>query len=269
MNSFLSSTPVKDLEDWFLAKLRLAFPKEVYTLIGHEADQEFEPVPYDFVRVIYTGMTNRKLTGFVENRYSFQVVYSSHLPNSLLPHRRALAMLELGRETLFEQRPVGLLNAFPLQLESERLGKAKKGCDCGPVYVQNWNAYNKVQSEIIPSADPCFGEKDSLIPLPTDYISPINNQYYQGINPKFNVNLPISNGNLTNQFPTWTLIPNATPPFNNPRFYWDNGEWVIYPNFDPNLPETYGNLPFIPFKFIKSISGTILDYKTGFILANI
>jgi hypothetical protein len=220
-------------------------------------------------------MSVRRFSGkqYVENNFGFQIVYSSNLPNTILPHRRALAMLELGRKTLSDLIPVGLLNPFPLQLESEKLGKSKKGCNCGPVYIQNWNVYNKVASEIIANPDPCFGEINATIPTPVDYISPINSQYYQAPNTGYNPLLPISNGNTQYIWngTDWILNLNFNPLnfIPNPRWYYDaaTGTWIEYPYFDSTRAETYdGNIPFTVKTFIKNFGLFVYDKPTDQLL---
>jgi hypothetical protein len=264
---FTSGEPVKAIEDWLLGILRAAFPKEVYVIIGFKVDEELEPVPYDRVMIIYSGMNYRHYEKYNRNDFGFQIVYTSHLASTMLPHRRALAMLEKGREALIEKTPVGLLNPLPLQLKSEALGKNKKGCDCGPSYVQNWQISNEVSTAIIPNFDPCFGEPNSTIPAPVDYVTPIDTQYYSGVNPIYIITNVITNGNTTYIWDgaNWILNPNYNPnlPTTNPRFYWDptTGQWIPYPYLDHNFPDSYGNLPFLPFAFIKNIGLDVVSCK--------
>ena len=110
MAVFTSGELVKAIEDWLLGILRAAFSREVYVIVSFKVDEELEPVPYDRVMIIYSGMGYRHYEKYNRNDFGFQIVYTSHIASTMLPHRRALAMLEKGRDALIEQTPVGLLN---------------------------------------------------------------------------------------------------------------------------------------------------------------
>jgi hypothetical protein len=242
---YLAPEPIRELEDWFLVQLRAAFPETVYVLIGYKEDEDYEPVPYDYVKIIYTGLNNSDHSSHIEQKFTFKIVYSCHLPATLLPHRRSLALMEKGRLALWQKIPPRPSDSLPLLLKSERLAKTKE-CGCGPVYVQEWSAYNRVSNILVPIADPCQGanEPGAVIPNPSDYVTPLNDAYYIGVNPGFNPNEPISNG------------------FNQPYLYGPNG-WVINPDYDPNLETVWGNLPFILSLFIKTLTISVQDQKTN------
>lgn len=267
--NFTSDNPVRDLEDFFLRIIRTEFPKEVYVLIGYKLDEEHDATPYDFVRIIFTGMTVRHFTGYNENNFNFQIVYSSHLPATMLPHRRTLAMLEKGRKILNGKLPPSLLNPLPLLLQSEKLGRVKKECECLPPYLQNWSVAQRVNADIIAPMDACHNEPNTLLLAPLDYITPIDQNYYSGTNSTYVIANPINNGNTQYIFDgtNFVLNPSYNPslPTTNPILYYDTttGMWVLYPYYDKNLPTSYGNLPFIPYAFLKQIGLTVSDLTTG------
>jgi hypothetical protein len=232
---YLAPNPVKDLEDWFLAILRAAFPETVYVLIGYKEDEELESVPYDYIRIIYTGLTTNNNNTYIEQQFGFRIVYSCHLPATMLPHRRSLALMEKGRLALWQKIPPRPADSLPILLKSEKLAKSKD-CSCGPVYTQDWQAYNRVSNILVPVGDPCQGanELDVLVPNPTDYVTPFNKDFYTGVNSDYDPSKPLSNG------------------FNQP-YIWVDGQWVINPDYDPNKETIWGNLPFILLQFIKRI----------------
>ena len=235
---YLSPEPVKILEDWFLSQLRIAFDQSVYVLIAYKEEEDSEAVPYDYVRIIYTGLSTNVLKDYSDQYFNFRRLYSSHTPSTLLPHRRSLAMLEKGRLALWEKLPPVPAQAYPLLLKSERLAKSSD-CNCGPVYVQEWQAYNRLTNILIPNADPCMGagEPGAIIPPPSGYITPLPQDpliYYIAPNPTYDPEQPESNG------------------FNQP-YNWVNNGWVINPGYDPDLPTNWGNIPFILDKFVKSL----------------
>lgn len=239
MAVYLAPEPIKELEDWFLATLRASFPENVFVIITHKAEEEYEAVPYDFIKIVYTGLINNSNTTYFEQQFGFRIVYSCHLPSTLLVHRRALALLEKGRLALWQKTPPRPADALPLLLKSEKLAKSSD-CNCGPVYVQDWAVYNRVSNILVPNADPCQGanEPGSLIPAPIDYITPLNDEYYVAVNPGYNPALPITNG------------------INQPYLFID-GAWVLNPDYDPNFETTWGNLPFILLPFVKKLSVTV------------
>jgi hypothetical protein len=236
MSTYLAPEPVKNLEDWLLMQLRAAFPETVYVLIGYKEDEEFEPVPYDYVRIIYTGLTLSEGSVYREQRFGFKIVYSCHLPATMLPHRRALALLEKGRLALWEKIPPRPADALPALLKSEKLAKSKD-CGCGPIYTQDWVFYNKISNTLVPYGDPCEGanEPGAVIPNPLDYVTPLDKDWYIGVNPGFDNTKDLCNG------------------FNQPYLF-VNGTWVINPDYNARLETTWCNLPFILYGFIKSIS---------------
>ena len=232
---YLSPDPVKDLEDWFLAVLRAEFPENVYVLIGFKEDEEIEAVPYDYVRIIYAGLTTSDHTSYIEQHFLFKIIYSCHLPATMLPHRRSLALMEKGRLALWQKIPPRPADSLPLLLKSEKLAKSKD-CSCGPVYVQNWQAYNRVSNVLVPIGDPCQGanEPNVLVPNPSDYVTPFNTEYYIGINPNYDLTKPLTNG------------------FNQPHLYL-NGQWGLNPGHSALKPTVWGNLPFILLRFINQL----------------
>lgn len=243
---YLAPEPVKELEDWFLSILRPAFDESVFVIITYKEDEELEPVPYDYIKIIFTGVSTNVLEKYSEQYFNFKLVYSCHLPATLMPHRRVLALLEKGRKALWEKIPPRPAQAYPLLLKAEKIIKSKN-CECGPAYSQEWQAYNRVQGILVPFGDPCQGEGEpnSVIPNPNDYITPLPNDpdnYYVRPNPNYDPNSPITNG--TNQ--PYIYDPNT-------------GTWTINPNYNPCLPTTWGNLPFILSKFIKSVSIIVKD----------
>ena len=78
--------------------------------------------------------------------------------------------------------------------------------------MQNWQISNEVATTIVPNFDPCFGEPNSLIPAPSDYVTPIDTRYYSGVNPGYDINNTITNGNT--------------------KYIWDGEKWVL------NIPTT-------------------------------
>lgn len=235
MGVYLAPEPVKDLEDWLLSVLRATFPETVYVLIGYKDDEEQEAVPYDYVRIVYTGLSTNDSTTTLEQRFGFRIIYSCHLPATMLPHRRSLALMEKGRKAIWQKTPPRPADALPALLKSEKLAK-NKDCGCGPVYTQDWLFYNKASNTLVPIADPCLGanEPGSQIPAPEDYVTPLTDNWYIGINPDYDPQEPISNG------------------FNQP-YNWVNGEWVLNPDYDPQIGTVWGNIPFIILPFIKSL----------------
>lgn len=233
---YLSPNPVKDLEDWLLALLRAEFPETVYVLIGYKEDEDYEAVPYDYIRIMYTGLTTSDNNTYIEQRYGFRVVYSCHLPSTMLPHRRSLALMEKGRLALWQKIPPRPADSLPILLKSEKLAKSKD-CNCGPIYVQDWQAYNRVSNILVPVGDPCQGanEPNVLIPNTADYVTPFDKDRYTSINPDYDPSKPLTNG------------------FNQP-YTFVNGQWVINPDYDSNKDTVWGNLPFILLLFIKSLN---------------
>ena len=244
---YLAPNPVKDLEDWFLNILRAEFPESVYVLIGYKDDEEGDPVPYDYVRVIYTGLTTSDNSNYIEQRFGFKIIYSCHLPATMLPHRRSLALMEKGRVALWQKIPPRPADTLPLLLKSEKLVKSKD-CDCGPAYSQEWQAYNRVSNILVPIGNPCVGagEPDIYIPNPLDLVTPLDDEFYIKINPNFetcSLTQPIGNG--TNQ------------PYN-----WINNTWVKNSAYNRKLPTVWGCLPFILERFIKSFEVSVQTPKS-------
>jgi hypothetical protein len=240
--TYLAPEPVKDLEDWLLGLLRDIFPETVYVLIGYKEDEEQEAVPYDYVRIVYLGCSTNDSTTTIEQRFNFRVIYSCHLPATMLPHRRSLALLEAGRKAIWQKVPPRPADALPALLKSEKLAKIKD-CGCGPVYTQDWCFYNKTSNVLTPIADPCLGanEPGSYIPSPEDYITPLTDDWYVGVNSNYDPNLP------------------ASGAFNQP-YVWIDGEWIINPDYDPLQKTVWGNQPFVLIAFIKQIK---IEVKTG------
>ncbi len=245
---YLAPEPVKELEDWFANVLRASVPSSVYIIITFKEDEEIEAVPYDYIKIIYTGVSTNVLINYTEQYFNFKVVYSCHLPATLLPHRRCLALAEKGRLALWEKTPPRPAQAYPLLLKSEKLAKAKD-CNCGPVYVQEWQAYNRIQGILVPTGDPCegAGEPNALLPTPIDYITPLPNapnEYYLVTNPTYDKDSPITNG--------------SNQPYDyNPA----DGTWAINPGYDPSKPTEWGNLPFILQSFIKDLQINVIDKR--------
>lgn len=232
---YLAPEPIKELEDWFLKILRATFDESVYVLIGYREDEDYEAVPYDYIRIVYTGLTTAENSNYIEQKIGFRVIYSCHLPATLLPHRRTLALLEKGRLALWQKLPPRPADSYPILLKAEKIAKPKD-CNCGPIYTQDWSIYNRVSNVLVPFGDPCVGanEPDIYIPAPLDYVTPFNDTYYIAVNPGYNPSEPITNG------------------FNQP-YNFINGQWVLNPDYNPNLETVYGNLPFLLLLFIKPI----------------
>ena len=238
---YLAPTIVQDLEDWFLTTLRPVYPNSTYIIIGHNPDEEIDAVPYDFVKIVYSGLTTSVNKDYIDQSFNFKLIYASTLPATLLPHRRSLAMAEKGRLTLWEQTPPRPADAYKLLLKSEKLA-SNKTCSCGPVYIQEWVAYNRLTNILQPYAEPCQGanEPDSILRDPIDYVSPIDCYWYTTPNNDFDSNLPLSNGE-------------------NQPWLWIDNQWATNHNYNPNLPTIWGNIPFLAMRFITDLQVNIYN----------
>lgn len=227
---YLHPQPVRDLENWFYGLLRPVLDPAIFISFGQETEEQF--VPETHVRIAY----KEWYSSLTKYGYRFQLEFHSSGVANLNPHHDSLSLLELSRFTLWQKIPPRPGAAAPLLLESEGQLKPRKGCGCKPGYYQVWQAWSNLPQEVLPGFDPCVdaGEPGSVIPLPLDYISPFNLDWYYGLNPDYNNLLP----NTVGSNAPWIL---GDPPIANA-------------NFDPNKLTIWGNTQVILFPYFKKIN---------------
>jgi hypothetical protein len=239
--------PVRDLEDWFIEKLKTSFIdfQQVFITLGYEGAEESELVPLSHIVIKYLSYTSNDTTASVFRQgFVFEIQYQAHGPAGLNPHHDALAMAEKGRLALWQQIPPRPSNAFPLKLKSEKILKAKD-CKCKPGFSQIWECLNEVPRTIAVFPDACqgAGEPDSTIRTPLDSITPFNAEWYYATNSLYDASLESSSG--TNQ--PWVQDTVTSP-------------WVVNPTFDINFPVKWGNIPVILKPYFKKLNLGVQSY---------
>jgi hypothetical protein len=236
--TYLSPTPVRDLENWFLGKLKLALPSDVYLVLGPEDNSAL--VPESHVRIEYTGYSSSAGTTSIRQSFNFRLTFRSAGPSDLNPHHDALTLMEAARFALWEQLPPRPATASYLILQSEKSLAPETGCGCKPGYEQNWSASGIASNEIRPSFDPCVdeGEPDAVIPQPLDFITPFNEDWYYCLNPEYDSNLPLTIG----ENEPWNFNDIATE------------KPVANPLFNPDKPPKWGNRPVIICPYFKKLN---------------
>lgn len=242
---YIAPEPIKNLEDWFLSEIRPLFTQEVYVVLGYIHSDEIEVTPYDLVRVVYSGTSNRTYATHFETSFNFTIYFAVALPYEINPHRQSLAMLEKVRNHLWQKIPPFIADAYPLVLHDEKPIKyAKNDIGLRPGYSQTWSLTTRTIKDVIPAGDPCqgAGEPGSLIPYPTDYLNGVDDIWYVAPNESFIQLNPIING--TNQPYFYDLL---------------SGMWIKNPSYDQSKPTVWGNLPFILLRYVKSFIVEIND----------
>lgn len=240
MLTYLSETPVADLESWFSQILKLAFPEKIFFVLGPSTESEL--IPESHIRINYKSYSSNSSAKetVLRQSFDFEISYYSSGPSDLHPHHDALAMMEKGRFSLWQKTPPRPANSGPLILRSEKLNEPPENCGCKFSYSQIWSCSNLVNQEIVDFPfDPCIsaGEPNVLIPVPIDFIKAFNSDWYYCLNSKYDSLQPFSIGE--NQ--PWTIDTSGT------------AEPARNPNFNDQKPTIWGNIPIILCSYFKKL----------------